>query len=57
MCVTVTTVVSRQWAKVEDKYAVTAIGVATLVDLWTAIGAIKAYTTQHICFHIYLYLL
>uniref|UniRef100_J3MKQ5 Cyanobacterial aminoacyl-tRNA synthetase CAAD domain-containing protein n=1 Tax=Oryza brachyantha TaxID=4533 RepID=J3MKQ5_ORYBR len=31
-----------QWAKVEDKYAVTAIGVAALVGLWTAIGAIKA---------------
>ncbi|KAF2922739.1 hypothetical protein DAI22_07g136400 [Oryza sativa Japonica Group] len=30
------------WAKVEDKYAVTAIGVAALVGLWTAIGAIKA---------------
>ncbi|BAF24591.1 Os09g0250300 [Oryza sativa Japonica Group] len=33
---------ARQWAKVEDKYAVTAIGVAALVGLWTAIGAIKA---------------
>ncbi|KAG8080623.1 hypothetical protein GUJ93_ZPchr0007g3220 [Zizania palustris] len=30
------------WAKVEDKYAVTAIGVASLVALWTAVGAIKA---------------
>ncbi|KAF0906968.1 hypothetical protein E2562_013548 [Oryza meyeriana var. granulata] len=30
------------WTKVEDKYAVTAIGVAALVGLWTAIGAIKA---------------
>jgi hypothetical protein len=47
MCVTVTTVVSRQWAKVEDKYAVTAIGVAALVGLWTAIGAIKVYDATH----------
>ncbi|BAT07044.1 Os09g0250300, partial [Oryza sativa Japonica Group] len=36
------------WAKVEDKYAVTAIGVAALVGLWTAIGAIKA-TGFHFC--------
>uniref|UniRef100_A0A0E0Q7Z6 Cyanobacterial aminoacyl-tRNA synthetase CAAD domain-containing protein n=1 Tax=Oryza rufipogon TaxID=4529 RepID=A0A0E0Q7Z6_ORYRU len=30
------------WAKVEDKYAVTAIGVAALVGLWTAIGAMAS---------------
>jgi hypothetical protein len=35
------TVVSRQWDKVEDKYAVSAIGVAGIVALWTAVGAIK----------------
>jgi hypothetical protein len=35
------TVVSRQWGKVEDKYAVSAIGVAGIVALWTAVGAIK----------------
>jgi len=34
-------VVSRQWDKVEDKYAVAAIGVATIVALWTAAGALK----------------
>jgi hypothetical protein len=30
------------WAKVEDKYAVATIGVAGLVALWTAVGALKA---------------
>jgi len=30
------------WDKVEDKYAVAAIGVATIVALWTAAGALKA---------------
>lgn len=40
MCVTVS-VVSRQWDKVEDKYAVATIGVAAIVALWTAVGAIK----------------
>ena len=40
MCVTVS-VVSRQWDKVEDKYAVAAIGVAAIVALWTAAGALK----------------
>ena len=34
-------VVSRQWDKVEDKYAVAAIGVAAIVALWTAAGALK----------------
>jgi len=29
------------WDKVEDKYAVAAIGVATIVALWTAAGALK----------------
>uniref|UniRef100_R7WC96 Cyanobacterial aminoacyl-tRNA synthetase CAAD domain-containing protein n=1 Tax=Aegilops tauschii TaxID=37682 RepID=R7WC96_AEGTA len=31
-----------QWAKVEDKYAVATIGVAGLVALWTAVGALKS---------------
>ncbi|XP_014752218.1 protein CURVATURE THYLAKOID 1B, chloroplastic isoform X1 [Brachypodium distachyon] len=30
------------WAKVEDKYAVATIGFASLVGLWTAVGALKA---------------
>ncbi|KAF7015665.1 hypothetical protein CFC21_029446 [Triticum aestivum] len=30
------------WAKVEDKYAVATIGVAGLVALWTAVGALKS---------------
>ncbi|CAN6168012.1 unnamed protein product, partial [Urochloa humidicola] len=30
------------WDKVEDKYAVAAIGVAAIVALWTAVGALKA---------------
>ncbi|WVZ65864.1 hypothetical protein U9M48_015161 [Paspalum notatum var. saurae] len=30
------------WDKVEDKYAVATIGVAAIVALWTAVGAIKA---------------
>ncbi|KAL6639383.1 hypothetical protein ACP70R_023113 [Stipagrostis hirtigluma subsp. patula] len=30
------------WDKVEDKYAVAALGVASIVALWTAAGAIKA---------------
>ncbi|KAG2636835.1 hypothetical protein PVAP13_2NG474700 [Panicum virgatum] len=30
------------WDKVEDKYAVAAIGVAAIVALWTAAGALKA---------------
>jgi hypothetical protein len=40
MCVTVS-VVSRQWDKVEDKYAVATIGVVAIVALWTAAGALK----------------
>jgi hypothetical protein len=40
------TVVSRQWDKVEDKYAVSAIGVAGIVALWTAVGAIKVLTLE-----------
>ncbi|XP_062188149.1 protein CURVATURE THYLAKOID 1B, chloroplastic-like [Phragmites australis] len=30
------------WDKVDDKYAVATIGVAAIVALWTAVGAIKA---------------
>ncbi|PAN13846.1 hypothetical protein GQ55_2G355900 [Panicum hallii var. hallii] len=30
------------WDKVEDKYAVATIGVAAIVALWTAAGALKA---------------
>ncbi|KAL6871482.1 hypothetical protein ACP4OV_014311 [Aristida adscensionis] len=30
------------WDKVEDKYAVAAIGVASIVALWTTVGALKA---------------
>ncbi|KAL6611296.1 hypothetical protein ACP70R_039224 [Stipagrostis hirtigluma subsp. patula] len=30
------------WDKVDDKYAVTALAVASIVALWTAVGAIKA---------------
>ncbi|CAL5062872.1 unnamed protein product [Urochloa decumbens] len=30
------------WDKVEDKYAVATIGVAAIVALWTAVGALKA---------------
>jgi hypothetical protein len=42
MCITVS-VVSRQWDKVEDKYAVATIGVAAIVALWTVVGAIKVH--------------
>ncbi|TVU39373.1 hypothetical protein EJB05_12787 [Eragrostis curvula] len=30
------------WDKVEDKYAVATLGVAGIVALWTAVGALKA---------------
>ncbi|KAK3124952.1 hypothetical protein QOZ80_7BG0597660 [Eleusine coracana subsp. coracana] len=30
------------WEKVEDKYAVATLGVAGIVALWTAVGAIRA---------------
>lgn len=45
MCITVS-VVSRQWDKVEDKYAVATIGVAAIVALWTVVGAIKVHETM-----------
>ena len=52
MCITVN-VVSRQWDKVEDKYAVATIGVAAIVALWTVVGAIKVHDqdkhTLHVC--------
>lgn len=54
MCITVS-VVSRQWDKVEDKYAVATIGVAAIVALWTVVGAIKVHDqdkhrhTLHVC--------
>lgn len=51
MCITVS-VVSRQWDKVEDKYAVATIGVAAIVALWTTVGAIKVHDQDKYILHV-----